>query len=101
MRRTRRSARSSPGSGTTARGKVVVLVFTGSWCGPCVAMYPQERALVEKLKGKPFALLGVNSDKDRKEAKEHMAKEKNTWRSFWNGPDGPAGPIARAWNVRG
>jgi alkyl hydroperoxide reductase subunit AhpC len=29
-----------------------------------------------------------------------MAKEGITWRSFWNGPEGTAGPISRAWNVR-
>jgi len=28
------------------RGKVVVLTFSGNWCGPCVAMYPHERELV-------------------------------------------------------
>jgi thiol-disulfide isomerase/thioredoxin len=80
---------------------VVVLVFTGSWCGPCRAMYPHERELVARLKDKPFALIGVNSDTDRAKAKKHMAEEKNEWRSFWNGEKGPGGPIARAWNVRG
>ena len=29
-------------------------------------------------------------------------KEKNiSWRSFWNGPNGPGGPISTKWNVRG
>ncbi len=27
------------------RGKVVVLTFSGNWCGPCAGMYPQEREL--------------------------------------------------------
>ncbi len=47
------------------RGKVVVLAFWGSWCGPCMNEVPRERELVERLKGKPFALLGVNCDEDR------------------------------------
>ena len=63
-------------------------------------MYPHERSLVEKLKDKPFALLGVNSDTDKEKLKKRMAEEKITWRSFWNGPDGTDGPIAKAWNVR-
>jgi thiol-disulfide isomerase/thioredoxin len=83
------------------RGKVVVLVFSGSWCGPCRALYPHERGLVTRMEGKPFALIGVNSDKDRDKAKQHMADEKNDWRCFWNGKEGPAGPIARLYNVRG
>src|SRR5262245_37945582 len=61
-------------------------------------MYPHERSLVKRLEGKPFALLGVNSDKDREQLKEVLKKENITWRSFWNGGS-PAGPIARAWRV--
>jgi hypothetical protein len=64
-------------------------------------MYPHERSLVERLKDKPFALLGVNSDTDKEQLAKRMAKEKITWRSFWNGPKGTDGPISQAWNVRG
>ena len=63
-------------------------------------MYPHERSLVERLKDKPFALLGVNSDKDRDELKEVLKKEKISWRSFWNGGS-TDGPIAKTWNVHG
>ena len=64
-------------------------------------MYPHERSLVERLKDKPFALLGVNSDKDKTKLKERMLEENITWRSFWNGPEGTGGPISARWNVRG
>src|SRR5215510_5431585 len=64
-------------------------------------MYPHERSLVKRLEGKPFALIGVNSDPDKELLKPRLEKEKITWRSFWNGPEGTAGPISRAWNVRG
>jgi hypothetical protein len=64
-------------------------------------MYPHERSLVKRLEGKPFALLGVNSDTDKTKLKKRLAEEKITWRSFWNGPKGPDGPISHAWNVRG
>ena len=48
-------------------------------------MYPHERSLVKKLKDKPFALIGVNSDRDRDTIKQ-VCKDKNiSWRSFWNG----------------
>src|SRR5439155_24738268 len=43
------------------RGKVVVLVFWGTWCPHCMAMVPTERALVKRYEGQPFAMLGVNS----------------------------------------
>src|SRR5947209_7666185 len=64
-------------------------------------MYPHERSLVKKLADKPFALVGVNSDKDRDALKEMLEKEQITWRSFWNGPQGTGGPIAEDWGVTG
>jgi hypothetical protein len=63
-------------------------------------MYPHERSLVKKLAGKPFALVGVNSDQDREALKKTMEKEQITWRSFWNGGS-TGGPISTAWNVQG
>ena len=62
-------------------------------------MYPHERSLVEKLKDKPFALLGVNSD-PREAAKKAVEEENLTWRSWWDGGT-TSGPIATQWNVTG
>jgi len=64
-------------------------------------MYPHERSLVSKLKDEPFVLIGINSDPDLEALKEVRQKENITWRSFWNGPQGTAGPISKKWNVRG
>ena len=64
-------------------------------------MYPHERSLVKKLADMPFAIIGVNSDRDLDKIRE-IVKEKNiSWRSFWNGPEGTSGPISTKWNVSG
>jgi len=63
-------------------------------------MYPHERSLVKRLADKPFALIGVNSDRDKEELKVRMEEESITWRSFWNG-GGTSGPISSRWNVSG
>jgi thiol-disulfide isomerase/thioredoxin len=46
------------------RGKVVLLVFWATWCGPCMGDVPHEKALVERFAGRPFVLVGVNADAD-------------------------------------
>ncbi len=63
-------------------------------------MYPHERSLVKRLEGKPFALLGINSDRDREKLKDVLKKEEITWRSWWDGGS-TSGPIASKWNVTG
>ena len=66
-----------------------------------MAMFPHERSLVKRLEGKPFALIGVNSDRDREDCKKKNEAAEITWRSFWNGPAGTGGPISKEWNVQG
>ena len=63
-------------------------------------MYPHERSLVKKMEGKPFVILGINSDADREALKKVLAEEHLTWRSWWDGGS-TEGPIASKWNVRG
>jgi hypothetical protein len=63
-------------------------------------MYPHERSLVKRLQGKPFALLGINSDRDRDELKKVLDKENITWPSWFDGGS-TDGPIASKWNVSG
>ncbi len=63
-------------------------------------MYPHERSLVKKFSNRPFAIIGVNSDTSKIELKKAIAKEKITWRSFFDGGV-IGGPIATQWGVRG
>lgn len=60
-------------------------------------MLPFEVALVERLKNKPFALIGINTD-DVKTFAERAQREKVTWRNALDG--GTGGPLCRAWGVR-
>jgi hypothetical protein len=61
-------------------------------------MYPDERSLVKKLKGKPFVLLGINSDKDRTALKQTLVKEQISWRSWWD--ESIDGRIHNQWQIQ-
>ena len=81
------------------RGKVVMLSFWGSWCGPCMELVPHERELIERYRGKPFVIVGVNADPDKDNLKPVLEQNQITWRSFWCGEKGPIGPIPQTWNI--
>jgi peroxiredoxin len=85
------------------RGKVVYLIFTGEWCGPCRSEYPYQRLMLELYKDKPFALLGVNSDPKIETAKQGKIDARLPYRSWWDGnqKDSTKGPIATQFGVTG
>ncbi len=64
------------------RGKVVMISFWASWCQPCMKLVPHERYIVEKYRGKPFAMIGVNYDDDLDCARKAMARHSIAWRTM-------------------
>jgi peroxiredoxin len=78
------------------RGRVVVLSFWFTGCGPCMQLVPQEQKLVETFKDRPFALLGVTSDADVETARKTAGEHGITW-PIWL--DGENGPIHRDYNI--
>jgi peroxiredoxin len=80
------------------RGKVVLLVFWGSWCGPCMGEVPHLRALTDTHFRRPFTVFGVNSGDTKDQAAKAVKEEKMTWPILF---DGEYGPVVQKWNVTG
>ncbi len=78
-------------------GKVVMLSFWASWCGPCVGLIPHERDTADRFAGRPFALVGVNKDRTLKKGRDFQENRDLSWRSFWDGDNA----IETAYGVRG
>lgn len=92
------------------RGKVVLLHFWGHWQyggGKWADTKRDEtdftadkRALIQQMEGKPFVLLGINTDEDLNKVHQLNIERKVNWRSFWCGRHGYFEPLALHWNVR-
>src|SRR5271170_7345011 len=48
-------------------------------------MLPDERSLVARMEGRPFALLGVNCDREPETIQQVGFREQLNWRNWWNG----------------
>ena len=89
---------STPGGSSVSlsrlRGKVVVLDFWATWCGPCIKAMPDVQKLHEKYKGKKVAVLGVNTGERDGDPAAFMKDNNYTYGLLLKGDD-----VAKAYKV--
>ena len=83
---------------SSLKGKVVLLDFWASWCGPCRSSNKELTKLYPKYKSKGFEILGVSLDDDHSKWKMAIAKDKITWLQV-NEPGGWDAKTAMMWNI--
>lgn len=79
------------------QGKVVLIDFWATWCGPCREALPHIQEIARKFQGQPLVILSVSLDKDEAKWKEFVAKNNMTWLQYRDG--GFDGPLARLFGV--
>lgn len=79
------------------QGKVVLLDFWATWCGPCREALPHLRDVAKKFQGQPLVVLSVSLDANEKDWKEFVARNGMTWPQYRDG--GFSGSISKLFNV--
>ncbi len=79
------------------KGKVVLLDFWATWCGPCREALPHMKSIAKKFDGQPLVVLSVSLDSDEQKWKDFIAKNEMTWLHYRDG--GFTGPVSRMFGV--
>jgi thiol-disulfide isomerase/thioredoxin len=78
-------------------GKVVLIDFWATWCGPCREALPHLRDIAQKFSGEPLVVISISLDSDEAAWKSFVAKNGMTWLQYRDG--GWTGQLARAFDV--
>jgi peroxiredoxin len=63
-------------------GKVVLIDFWATWCGPCNEELPNVKRMAKHFANEPFELISVSWDNDASKWKEFIAKNEMTWNQY-------------------
>jgi thiol-disulfide isomerase/thioredoxin len=61
-------------------GKVVLLDFWATWCGPCIGEFPHLKQLYEKYHRNGFEIIGYNVDSDLKKLTAYLERNPLSWK---------------------
>ena len=93
----------APFDAKSLTGKVVLVDFWATWCGPCVAEIPNVLAAYEKYHAKGFEVVGISLDEDRETLQKFVTEQKIPWPILYEKPAGEGWrhPLSTFYGISG
>lgn len=85
---------------SSLKGKVVLVNFTATWCGPCGQELPELIKVYDKYHGRGFEIVSVFLDQDKLAIEHHIRDHKIPWPYAFDGK-GWDNEVARQWGISG
>ena len=83
------------------RGKVVLVDFWGTKCGPCKAELPRVKEAWKKFHGQGLEIIGINCDTDQKELETYLKDQNIPWPQYYDGHQQTDNKFTAAFGVDG
>ena len=93
------AADGSPVDLANLRGKVVLIDFWATWCGPCMKEVPEVVATYKKYHDKGFEIIGISLDHDKDAMLRTTQQKEMTWQQYFDGK-GWNNDIATTFHIR-
>ena len=87
------------------KGKVILVDFWATWCGPCIAELPKVKKIYKDYHDKGLEILGVSCDSEAGELKGFIAKNPDMpWPQLFDAQQNPKlnwHPLAKEYGING
>ena len=81
------------------KGKIVLVDFWATWCGPCIGELPNVLKTYEKYHGKGFEIVGISLDSDKSKLTSFTKSKNMPWQQYFDG-QGWKNKVGQKYGVR-